>query len=176
MVGSKASDWLQEMGTLLTEPLASTPGEAWQSFALPTEVWTRLNMEDASLASPIKWDNGAALVDFAHGKMQLGRSMPVTLTWSVEAPPPQAVYHIGAYLLKDGTQLVAQSDGPGFDSIQWQRGDWFITWFDMPIPQDLSPGTYHLAVAFYTWPGLERIRLESGDYTALLEPIEVSER
>ncbi len=174
--GSKASDWLLEMGSPLTEQLTATPGQVWSSFALSTDTWTKLNIKNTSQASPIRWDNGVSLADFAHGRIQVGTSMPLTLTWSVDAPPPEVVYHIGAYLLTDGNELVAQSDGPGYDSIQWQRGDWFITWFDIPVPEDLSPGTYHLAVAFYTWPGLERVRLESGDYTALLTSIEIAQR
>ena len=66
---------------------------------------------------------------------------------------------------------MAQADGPGFDSIQWQPGDHFITWFDIPVPSDLPTGAYQLAFAYYTWPDLERIELLAGGNTLFAKDI-----
>jgi hypothetical protein len=71
--------------------------------------------------------------------------------------------------------VIAQSDGPGFDSIQWRAGDTFVTWFEIAVSEDLSPGDYRVAVALYTWPALERIDLISGGNTAFLEQFVVEE-
>ena len=95
------------------------------------------------------------------------------MTWSVETQPPETVVHVGTYLLTLENQVAAQSDGPGFDSIQWRAGDQFVTWFDVPVGQDLPPGDYQIAVALYTWPDLERIDLARGGNTLFLEQFQV---
>jgi hypothetical protein len=70
-------------------------------------------------------------------------------------------------------QIVAQSDGPGFDSIQWHDGDQFVTWSELLVPPDLEPGDYQIAVAWYTWPKLKRIALSTGENTAFLEKVHI---
>ena len=73
-----------------------------------------------------------------------------------------------------GGHIAAQSDGPGFDSIQWQADDLFITWFNLSVPQDLAPSIYRVAIALYTWPDLGRASLVSLETTAFLERLQVS--
>lgn len=90
------------------------------------------------------------------------------LTWDVTGPPPGKRYHFGVYLLDEQGQVVAQHDGPGFDSIQWQAGDRFVTFHRLSLPADLPPGDYQMAVALYTWPELIRAELVGGGDTAYL--------
>ncbi|MEZ4517424.1 MAG: hypothetical protein R3C44_11535 [Chloroflexota bacterium] len=97
----------------------------------------------------------------------------MALTWEVVAPPDGKAYHFGAYLLDDQVQVVGQQDGPGFDSVQWREGDRFITWFFVPVPEDLPGGEYRTAVALYGWPDVERVPLMNGELTAYLEQIEL---
>jgi hypothetical protein len=120
------------------------------------------------------WENGATLIGYERGQLSPGEEMPLTLEWRVENAPPEQVYHVGTYLLAIDHQdnpVVAQHDGPGFDSIQWREGDRFITWFELPVAADLPSGNYQLAVALYTWPELIRANLLSGENTAFLDQL-----
>jgi hypothetical protein len=162
---SRASTWLATAATPLPDAAIPVLGETWQFYILPSEAQSE---PPAYLA---QWVNGVALAKVARGEFHPGVTLPLTLTWAVEASPPEIEYHFGTYLLTMDNQVVAQSDGPGFDSIQWRAGDRFITWFDIPVPQDLPPGEYQIAVALYVWPTLERIDLLSGGNTAFLEPV-----
>jgi hypothetical protein len=162
---SRASTWLATAATPLPDATIPVLGETWRFYSLSAEAQTE---PPARLA---QWANGVALTGYARGDLRPGATLPLTLTWSVETSSPEIEYHFGTYLLAADNQVVAQSDGPGFDSIQWRAGDRFITWFDFPVPQDLPPGEYQIAVALYTWPTLERIDLASGGNTAFLERV-----
>jgi len=172
--GSRASGWLASTASLLPGAGVLVGGETWQFYEFPVDKRADLAEERASQSPLAAWVNGAALVAYARGPLLPGAALPLTLTWSVESEPPPALFHVGTYLLSPDGQVAAQSDGPGFDSIQWRAGDRFVTWFDIPVPPDLKPGTYQVAVAFYTWPGLERVELATGGNTAFLEQVTVT--
>ncbi len=159
---SHASTWLASNAIPLQDMAIPVLGETWQFYVLSSEV------EDGSQILA-RWVNGVALTGYVRGEIRPGVTLPLTLTWAVEASPPEIAYHFGSYLLAADNRVIAQSDGPGFDSIQWRVGDRFITWFDIPVPQDLPPGEYQIAVALYVWPTLERIELTTGGNTAFLE-------
>jgi len=162
---SRAAMWLRTNAAPLPDAAIPVPGETWQFYLLSAEA-------QGEPPTPLaQWVNGVALTGYARGEVHPGATLPLTLTWTVEASPPEIMYHFGTYLLTMDNQVVAQSDGPGFDSIQWRGGDRFITWFDIPIPQDLPPGEYQIAVALYVWPTLERIALATGGNTAFLERV-----
>jgi len=171
---SRASTWLARAATPLPDVAIRVLDETWQFYDLPAGARAGLVAEMTSASQLARFANGVALTGYERGQVVAGAPLPLTLIWSVEAQPPEVVYHIGAYLLTPDDQVVAQSDGPGFDSIQWRTRDAFVTWFDVPVPQDLPPGDYQIAVAFYSWPGLERVDLASGGNTAFLERLQVS--
>ena len=173
--GSRASKWLARSVTPLPDATLHVLDETWQFYDLSASARADLD-EAASQTQFAVWTNGVALTGYERGQIEPGAPLPLTLTWSVEAQPPEVVYHIGTYLLTMDNQVVAQSDGPGFDSIQWREGDAFITWFKLPVPQNLPAGDYQLAVALYSWPGLERVDLVSGGNTAFLEQFQVTEQ
>ncbi|MBX7254059.1 MAG: hypothetical protein K1X50_18925, partial [Candidatus Promineofilum sp.] len=95
------------------------------------------------------------------GQPTPGRDLTLALTWEALARPA-AAYHFGAYLLDANNQVIAQHDGPGFDSAQWRAGDRFVTFQPLPVPADLPPGNYRAAVALYTWPDIVRVPLADG--------------
>lgn len=173
--GSRASTWLERAAAPLPDAAIRVLDETWQFYDLPADARDGLG-ETASQTRFAAWTNGVALTGYARDQIKPGAPLPLTLTWSVEAHPPQVVYHIGTYLLTMDNQVVAQSDGPGFDSVQWQRGDTFVTWFEIPMPQALPRADYQVAVAFYSWPGLERVDLVTGGNTAFLEQFQVTEQ
>lgn len=167
--GSRASTWLADTAVPLPDATLSVSGKRWRFYDLCAAARADWAEEGASRAPLARWENGVALTRYRRGPILPGAALPLTLTWSVEADAAEMVYHIGTYLLTAGDQVVAQSDGPGFDSIQWRKGDQFVTWFEIPVPMDLAPDTYRTAVAQYTWPELDRVDLRSGDNTAILE-------
>ena len=171
---SRASSWLRETATPLAEETLQVLDERWRFFRIadPAEI---LGAAETETTTPdARWENGVALTAYQRGRLRPGATLPLTLTWSIQSngstqspgsrqsPGPNIVYHFGTYLLSTGDQVVAQSDGPGFDSIQWRSGDAFITWFQLPVPEDLPPGDYRIAVALYSWPAIERVNVSSG--------------
>ena len=90
------------------------------------------------------------------------------LTWEI-ANRPAADSHFGVYLLDEAGRVVAQHDGPGFDSTQWRPGDRFVTFHPLPLPPDLPPGDYRAGVALYTWPDIVRAPLVDGADMAIID-------
>lgn len=170
--GSRASRWLAETAVPLPAADLTTQNETWRFYELPSELMQVTIDGLVNGRQPDQWTNGAALAQWQRGEWQSGAPLPLTLLWQVADQPPHRAYHIGAYLLTAANEVVAQADGPGFDSIQWRPGDYFLTWFEIPVPPDLPPGQYRLALAQYTWPGLERVDLAQGDNTLFIEEIE----
>jgi len=173
--GSRASMWLASSATPLPDAAIYLQDETWPFYELTADERARLAENPASPEYLAAWTNGVALAEYVRGDVRPGTTLPLTLTWSVQTGSPEVLYHIGTYLLTPDNQVVAQFDGPGFDSIQWRAGDMFITWFDISVPEDVEPGEYQIAVAWYTWPGLERVDLTSGGNTAFLEQLQIPE-
>jgi hypothetical protein len=173
--GSLASTWLASSAMPLPQADVQVNDETWRFYEITAGVQVELfaALEDSS--EPINWNNGVSLVQYERGEIQTGDPLHLTLAWEVADQPQTNAYHVGTYLLTDDNQVVAQSDGPGFDSIQWRPGDRFVTWFDIPVPAELPPGAYRIAVAYYTWPGIERVDLATGNNTAFLEQIDLPE-
>ena len=119
-----------------------------------------------------RWD-AVLLVGTFTGQPTPGRDLTLALTWEALARPPVA-YHFGAYLLDAANNIVAQHDGPGFDSAQWRAGDRFVTFQPLPVPAALPPGDYRAAVALYTWPDIIRVPLAGGTDTATVAAWAVS--
>jgi hypothetical protein len=172
---SRASAWLEDGAAPLPGTEIDVLGERWRFYDLPAGDRADLVRELAPGAPLAMWANGVALMRYERGEVRPGGVLPLTLAWTVEAQPPEVVYHFGTYLLAMDNQVIAQSDGPGFDSIQWRAGDAFVTWFEIAVPEDLPPGEYRVAMALYTWPALERIDLTSGGNTAFLERLVMEE-
>ena len=171
--GSRASLWLAETAIPIPQADVQVYDETWRFYDLPAETREQLVQTMREASEPVAWTNGLALAQYDRGAFDPGRPLPLTLAWEVVDQPPDEHYHFGTYLLTADNQVLSQSDGPGFDSIQWRSGDHFITWFDIPGQSDLPAGTYRVAVAMYTWPAVERVNLAAGDNTAFLEQIEI---
>jgi len=170
--GSLASQWLVETAVPIQTDTA-LPDETWSFYEIDTTARQQFAASLPVANDTQTWANGIRLLQFDQGALIPGQSLPVTMTWEI-TQPSNTTYHIGVYLLTTDNQVVAQSDGPGFDSVQWRPGDTFVTWFQIPIPPDITNETYQLAFAFYTWPNLERIDLLAGGNTffaGIIEPI-----
>lgn len=165
--GSLASYSLADQAELVPDARLEVRDQTWQFYK-----WTE--PEAGTGRSPLaSWDIGLDLVGYFPGQMVPGQEMIIVLTWDNTQGPPDALYHFGVYLLNERDEVVAQHDGPGFDSVQWQAGNGFITYHRLAIPADLPDGNYRTAVALYTWPDLVRAELTGGGNTAYLQEITV---
>jgi hypothetical protein len=159
--GSLASYLLMAGTEVIPDATVSVRDQTWQFYD-----WTEpARGDDAPLA---RWNNGLALMEYHPGELVPGQDMTLLLVWEVVGPTSGTAYHFGTYLLGEGDAIVAQHDGPGFDSVQWRAGDRFVTFHPLAIPDDLPSGAYRTAVALYSWPGLVRAELAGGGNTAYL--------
>lgn len=166
--GSVASGTLAARANRLPDVAIQVNDEVWPYYAWAEDDGSRPSAPSAA------WELGLDLAGVEHGELTPGVEMALTLSWHVRHRPPDTLYHFGVYLLDEQGVVVAQHDGPGFDSIQWRAGDKFLTYHHLSIPTDLPAGTYRLAVALYTWPALERVELIGGDNTAYLREFSYS--
>ena len=150
----------------LTAESSPIPGAA---VAVKDQTWQfyEWNTPPPAEVDAPRWDAGVALLGSFGGDPAAGQEMTQVLTWEVIGEPP-AAYHFGVYVLDEAGNVVAQHDGPGFDSAQWRAGGRFVTFHTMPLPPDLPPGRYRVAAALYTWPDVVRARLTSGDTATYL--------
>lgn len=96
------------------------------------------------------------------------------LWWRVEQPPERD-YSIGVHLLDAQGALIAQHDGAimhyGVETVQtsaMQPGRIYIDWRTIPLPDELPPGEYTLALVVYQpWDGVRLVLPDGADYLAL---------
>jgi hypothetical protein len=158
--GSFASYTLAAQAQPIPDTGVEVKGQTWPFYERVEEP--QPIAEDAP-----RWPEAALLGAF-RGEPVPGQDMTLALTWQALAEPA-AVYHFGAYLLDAAGSVAAQHDSPGFDSIQWQAGDRFITFHPLPLPADLPPGDYSAAVGLYTWPDVIRVPLLDGSDAATVD-------
>jgi hypothetical protein len=89
-------------------------------------------------------------------------ALSLTVQWKADAPP-QHDYMLFAHLLNAQGERVAQIDvppgGPDQPASQWEPGR-VITWHHpLPLPPDLSPGDYWLALGLYKPDDFARLPL-----------------
>ncbi len=130
--GSLATFWLEATANPLPNSDIELVNQTWHFFER-TDIAPAAVVEEQP-----QWDNGLALIGYERGEMQPGEELPIILTWAITGEPSNRPYHFGTYLLTADNQIVAQQDGPGFDSVQWRPGDQFVTWFRLPLPEALA--------------------------------------
>lgn len=85
---------------------------------------------------------------------QAGEALNVLLWWRAAAPP-DADYTVSVFLLDDSGQLRAQHDSypmlGATPTTAWTPGEPVFDAHPVPLPDDLAPGTYTVAVKLYTW-------------------------
>lgn len=93
---------------------------------------------------------------------EVGRDLPtqdgtlaVDVRWRVEDPPHHAAVSF-AHLLNSEGEYVAGWDGLTAPATCWQPGDVIGQRYAVPLPPDLSPGTYQIEVGWYDTETLGR--------------------
>jgi 4-amino-4-deoxy-L-arabinose transferase-like glycosyltransferase len=104
------------------------------------------------------------LLDYDVGE-PVGNSLPVRLTWQVQAVPAGADYTIFLHLYRAGeteAAPLAQRDSMpcegGYPTGHWQAGEIVVDAHWLSLPADVN-GPVVLALGLYTWPALERLPL-----------------
>ena len=116
--------------------------------------------EESPEAKAVWWNGLHLLQADVPDELKPGEEMEVTYIWEYEQEDVDQ-YHFFSHLLQ-GEDLVAQADGPGVPAWYWRDGDWLVTHFTIPLPDELPSGSYRLRVGVYGWPDLERVLLEDG--------------
>jgi hypothetical protein len=166
---SRASDWLLKHASPVPDAHVSVRAQRWRFLEIAEQQRSDIEREwHASEPAVYTWTNGIQLAHAEVGALRQGKPLHLTLAWYYDGPRPETAYHLGTYLLDGEQQVVAQYDGPGFDSIQWTSGDAFITWSEIPVPAKLEAEDYQIAAAWYEWPNLTRVNLVNGGNTAFL--------
>jgi 4-amino-4-deoxy-L-arabinose transferase-like glycosyltransferase len=93
-------------------------------------------------------------------------TLSLTVQWKAAAPP-QHNYLLFAHLLNGQGERMAQIDvppgGPNQPASQWEPGR-VITWVHpLPVPPDLPPGDYWLALGLYRPDDFARLPLHGAD-------------
>jgi hypothetical protein len=72
----------------------------------------------------------------------------VRVVWTVEALPHRAAVSF-AHLLDGEGRYLAGWDGLTAPATCWQEGDLIVQDYAIPLPADLSPGTYQVEIGWY---------------------------
>jgi hypothetical protein len=159
--------WLDQNTRRLPDATIHTPQQTWVFYDLPADHRAQAVSQLQPGAPLGTWANGAQLLSLTRQGNLQGASLTLTYNWAILAnlPPEtnQSTVHSGNYLLTPQNKLVAQVDGVGFDSRDWRPGDVFRSLWELPLPNNLPPGDYQLATAFYELPEMQRVPLTGGD-------------
>jgi len=166
--------WYETYTAHLSDLTIDLPRDAWHFYELTPSDHDALAETLEALPPLGQWDNGVQLRRYkVTGGNHAGDPLRLALTWQVYETPPSQRYHFFNHLLDENGTLVAQADGPGVFSRYWQPDEFFVTWFDIAVPADASPGIYQLVVGLYDWPSLERPHLSDNRDNLPLTSIEI---
>lgn len=107
-----------------------------------------------------RWASGSTLIGYSlTGDPQPGGTLHIVLHWSAPQASLGQEVHWFNHLLNQEEQTQAQ-----FDTLAWPGGRWqsdeFIhamTYFDLTLAPEASPGPYTLRVGQYTYPDMQNI-------------------
>jgi hypothetical protein len=155
--------------------LAERPVDPW----LPAQeiaYWSP-EADNEQTHLPALWDNSLLLRGYQPSATSLapGETLRLATVWEVVARPP-ARLSLFAHLLADPATVVSQQDGLPLTSHLLEPGDLVWVLYDaIPIPPDLTEGSYYLALGLYDSGTLQRLSLhENGTVRGdrlFLEPI-----
>jgi 4-amino-4-deoxy-L-arabinose transferase-like glycosyltransferase len=173
--GVDARAWYEAHTAHLPAETVRLSGDAWHFYELTPSA--RETLVEILNRPPVlgRWDNGVQLRRHqTPERTQPGDALKLSLVWEVYETPPKKRYHFFNHLVDHTGAPIAQTDGPGVYSRYWQRGEFFITWFQMTVPSEASPGAYQLLVGLYEWPSLARPHLTDGRDSLPLTTVEIS--
>jgi hypothetical protein len=155
------TDWTARQSATLTDG-AGNPILAllFDIAPLPSvaDVPAPVTRTDVAFGDVIRLDGYTLTEDAARHSLQLD------LHWSTMQPPPDD-YTVFVHLLDAHETLIAQWDeqplAGDYPTRWWQPGEHVLDSRTLPLPVDLAPGRYHLAIGLYRAP--DGVRLPARD-------------
>lgn len=119
--------------------------------------------------------HGAEIInatDNSYAVFREGETVRARGWWSVDTPPERD-YSLGVFILGDSGVISEFNGGlPAIDAptetSQWLPGRYYITEFDLPLPDPTRTGWYPMRQTVYQWWDGARVAVESGDADDLL--------
>jgi hypothetical protein len=128
---------------------------------IPAEAW----LEAAPIYNGTIALRGATVIHAATAD-----EVHVTLWWEALNAPGDD-YTVFVHLVDREGHLLSNGDGPplcgGFPTGMWQPGDVVVDQHVIPLPSDLSVGSYRVRVGWYEPVSGQRLPIGSGDYVEL---------
>jgi len=146
---------IDEGGT--TEPTGIYHLWAYQGLSLPPEAAPQMSLEK-------RFESGIVLqgYDLAANELRPGDDLRLTLYWSAENTPDVDA-KVFLHLYDAQGEIVAQIDQRPFDDTRppytWLPGEQIVDLYQLPLPADLRPGTYELAIGLYDPVSGERLNV-----------------
>lgn len=112
-----------------------------------------------------------------------GKVLYVRFFWSVGDPPPAGDWTTFLHLFSpdDPAHVIVGADarpgGGSYPTQRWHSGQMIVDEYQIPLPVDLSPGAYAIALGFYTADGQRLPVRDRAGKTAdhcVLGPVQVS--
>jgi len=124
---------------------------------------TQPSPHNAKLTCPINYEDIVSLAGYEiiPPIAAPNTTVDILTAWEVQTPPGEELV-LFIHMLDEAGTLVTQQDQLDAPSWQWQTGDRFVQTYHLALPPDLAPGTYRLAVGFYTRPGVQRLQVKAG--------------
>jgi len=106
--------------------------------------------------------------DLGRDAWRAGETLSFTLYWQSMAEM-NTNYTVFVHLLDDRGEIAAQRDqqpGAGeYPTAAWRAGEVIADRYEMPLPANLAPGEYHLAVGMYELASGARLPMVAGGQT-----------
>ncbi len=118
--------------------------------------------------APVTFGDVATLSDFIVEPLPAlpGESLHLTLLWETLTPPPLD-YTVFVHLLNANNEIVTGHDSQPvtgtYPTSIWSPGERILDPHTLPLPPDLPPGTYRLAIGLYHQPTGIRLPLHFTD-------------
>ncbi len=135
--------------------------------SLPIARAAMVDRPEGTHASPERFGPGILLLGHTlpAERLRAGEALEVTLYWRATQALDQD-FSVFVHLLDERGNLVAQRDSQPnagqYPTSTWMPGTVVRDQYTVPLPRDLSPGSYSVLVGMYEWPSLQRLRVETG--------------
>ncbi len=159
-------------------PVAGPSGEPLEALVIEAGKLRRRGGAGGGARGPVI--GPLRLKDFdLPGTARAGESLPVTTVWEVAGPTADD-WRLFIHLGDPARPPLAQADGPpaggSLPAGWWEAGDILVDRRQIPLPLDLAPGRYPVAVGLYRPDGVRAAVQGSGLSYTVLGEVEISGR
>ncbi|MDF1512815.1 MAG: hypothetical protein P1S60_03285 [Anaerolineae bacterium] len=164
---------LVALDTVAAGPVAQLTGEvAYRTYMRHAPDTTDVTENFTALAAGVPFANNVVFASYdLDGSLQPGGFLRVWLAWWTHGPPPANIdYHFTVQLLNDGGGgdiVITQDDHVAFPADYWQGGDLVLSYFALPLPKRLLPGTYGVQAGMYSYPDIVAVPVIDADGKAV---------